>query len=177
MNNEIQSAQNLKLLQVAAWRRKMDNTGMVAALEGLGVLGVVAIALIIWVIAIIAYWKIFVKAGQAGWKSIIPVYNEYIAFKIAWKPMIFWILIGIGVISGICGLPQVQGNAIAAIISFVCSVAIFVLHITFSNKLAESFGKGIGFTIGLVFLPYIFEIILGFGKAEYLGPQDKPQDK
>ena len=173
MKNEIQSAQNLKLLQVAAWRRKMDNTGMVAALQGLGVLGAVAIALIIWVIAIIAYWKIFVKAGQAGWKSIIPVYNEYIAFKIAWKPMIFWVLIGIGVIPGICGLPQVGNGIIVTIITFVCNVALFVIHILFSRKLAAAFGKGIGFTIGLVFFPYIFEIILGFGKAEYLGPQDK----
>lgn len=35
--------------------------------------------------------------------------------------------------------------------------------------MAKSFGKDAGFTVGLVLLPTIFYMILGFGKAEYIG--------
>ena len=40
--------------------------------------------------------------------------------------------------------------------------------------LARSFGKGAGFAIGLVFLPFIFDLILAFGDAEYVGPGGVP---
>jgi hypothetical protein len=32
---------------------------------------------------------------------------------------------------------------------------------------AENFGKGMGFVIGLIFLPFIFTLILAFGSATY----------
>jgi hypothetical protein len=35
--------------------------------------------------------------------------------------------------------------------------------------LAAKFGKGVGFAIGLIFLPFIFYPILGFGDAQYSG--------
>lgn len=41
------------------------------------------IILAIAVIQIIAMWKIFTKAGEQGWKSIIPIYNVVILFKIS----------------------------------------------------------------------------------------------
>jgi hypothetical protein len=40
-----------------------------------------------------------------------------------------------------------------------------VLHL-----LSKSFGNGIGFTLGLIFLNPIFILILGFGDAKYIGP-------
>ena len=49
---------------------------------------------IVWyVLQVIANWRIFTKAGEKGWKSIIPVYNTYITYKIAWKPVFFWIFL------------------------------------------------------------------------------------
>jgi hypothetical protein len=35
----------------------------------------------------VCYWKIFVKAGQPGWASLVPFYNIYIWFKIIHKPL------------------------------------------------------------------------------------------
>lgn len=35
-----------------------------------------------WLLQIIANWRIFTKAGEAGWKSIIPIYGDYISYKI-----------------------------------------------------------------------------------------------
>ena len=34
--------------------------------------------LAVYILLIVAWWKIFTKAGEAGWKSIIPIYNIYI---------------------------------------------------------------------------------------------------
>ena len=40
--------------------------------------GVWVVYCIILLIIIIAWWNIFEKAGQPGWKAIIPFYNVYI---------------------------------------------------------------------------------------------------
>ena len=32
-----------------------------------------------WLLQIIANWRIFTKAGESGWKSIIPIYGDYIS--------------------------------------------------------------------------------------------------
>ncbi len=37
-------------------------------------------------------WKMFSKAGQPGWASIIPLYNVYIMCKIAGRPG-WWLLL------------------------------------------------------------------------------------
>jgi hypothetical protein len=39
---------------------------------------------------------------------------------------------------------------------------------------ASSFGKGAGFTVGLIFLSWIFLAILGWGSAQYRGPAAAP---
>ncbi|MBR4972373.1 MAG: hypothetical protein IKY59_05325, partial [Oscillospiraceae bacterium] len=34
--------------------------------------------------------KMFLKAGEAGWKAFIPYYKSFICFKISWATKIFW---------------------------------------------------------------------------------------
>lgn len=34
------------------------------------------------IVAFISWWKIFEKAGEAGWKSLVPFYNAFIDAKI-----------------------------------------------------------------------------------------------
>jgi len=46
----------------------------------------------------------------------------------------------------------------------------FIILIILVIDLAKSFGKGVGFGIGLLLLPIIFFPILGFGSAQYQGP-------
>jgi hypothetical protein len=103
------------------------------------------------VVFIASMWKIFTKAGKPGWAAIIPIYNIIILLEVVGRP-IWWILIYL-----ICA-------PIAAII--------------ISLDLAKSFGKDIGFGIGLIILPIVFMPMLGFGSAIYVGPsaaQNKPQ--
>lgn len=104
------------------------------------------IGLLISIPALIATWEVFTKAGEAGWKMLIPIYDIYILCKIAdgngWKFLL------------LC-------------IPFVNIVYAIILNI----RLAKSFGKGVGFGLGLLFLDYIFIMILGYGSAQYIGPR------
>jgi hypothetical protein len=103
------------------------------------------IGLLIALVLIVAMWKVFTKAGQPGWASIIPIYNIYIWCKIVGRPA-WWIILML--------IPLVN----------------FIVCIILCIDLAKSFGKGAGFGIGLAFLGIIFLPILGFGSAQYQGP-------
>jgi len=111
---------------------------------------VVAILLVlaIVVLMIASQWKVFVKAGQPGWASIVPIYNIIVMLKIIGKPA-WWIIL--------LFIPLVN----------------YVIIIWILNLLSKSFGKGVGFTLGLIFLSIIFWPVLGFGSATYQGPASK----
>lgn len=104
------------------------------------------ITIVLCVVVIIAMYKLFKKAGEAGWKAIIPIYNLYILYKITW------------------------GNGLLFLLLLIPFVNIVISIITY-YKLAKAFGYGLLFTIGLLFIPWIFLLILGFGSAEYHGNQ------
>ncbi len=99
---------------------------------------------VIIILLIAAMWKVFSKAGQPGWAAIIPIYNIYVLCKVAGRPG-WWLLL--------------------MLIPFVNIIIAIILNI----DIAKNFGKGVGFGIGMIFLPFIFYPILGFGSAQYQG--------
>ena len=127
------------------------------------------ISLICAVLIIIAWWKIFTKAGEKGWKSIIPIYNGYTQFKLFWNTKMFWITLALAAVAGICAA---VGGTVLIIIYALLVIAAFVIGIMFSHKLSKSFGHGAGFTVGLILLQPIFVLILAFGKSEYKKLED-----
>ena len=116
-------------------------------------------------------WKVFTKAGEEGWKAIIPIYNMYIMYKISWKTSMFWITLGLAVVAGIFGA-LVSVSAIFVTLQSLVTLAVFVISVMQLYKLSKAFGYVAGFTVGLIFLPFIFVLILGFGSAEYIGAQE-----
>ena len=124
-----------------------------------------------WILQIVANWRIFTKAGEAGWKSIIPVYGDYISYKIAWQTGYFWLQFILGLIAfWIQNYANPTGDsALLLMIVFLIRIIIGIISIMYSVKLARAFGRGIGFAIGLIFLQPIFMLILGFGSAMYYG--------
>ncbi len=112
---------------------------------------IIIVSLVIAIIQLAGMWKVFTKAGEKGWKCIIPIYNLVILFRISGLSP--WIIFGY----------------LASIIPFVGWIVCLGITIYQCNSLAKAFGKDVGYTIGLLFLPTIFYMILGFGKAEYVG--------
>lgn len=101
-------------------------------------------ALAIAVLMIASMWTVFTKAGQPGWAAIVPIYNFIVLCKVAGKPWWYLFLLMIPVVNIV--------------------IAIMVYH-----GVSTNFGKGGGFTCGLLFLGIIFWPILAFGDAKYVG--------
>ena len=131
------------MTSVLALLMQDDNTGSVAGLIFGGVFFVIWLAVVILMIA--AMWKVFVKAGQPGWAAIIPIYNLFILLKIVGRPA-WWIIL------------------------FLIPFVNFIMIIILSLDVAKSFGKSMGFAIGLIILPFIFYPVLAWGDARYRGP-------
>ena len=111
-------------------------------MESAAIATVIVIVVVVIVFALVTMWKLFVKAGRPGWACLIPYYNVYIMIKIAGKPG-YWLAL--------------------MLIPFVN----IVLEIMVLAGIANKFGKGGGFAVGLIFLPFIFFPILAFGSATY----------
>ena len=99
--------------------------------------------LVIYVIVVVALWRVFTKAGWPGILAIIPIVNMFILVKIAgysaWLGLLYFI-----------------------------PIANLVLAIIVAIKVGERFGKGGAFSFFLLFLfPFIGYLILGFGDARY----------
>ena len=105
--------------------------------------------LIIFIIAfyLYVYWRIFEKAGKPGWASLIPIYNTIILLEIVGKPW-WWLLL------------------------FFIPVVGIVLAVWMTNLLSLSFGKGIGFTLGLIFLSSFFTLFLPLAMLSILDQGD-----
>ncbi|SFI47770.1 DUF5684 domain-containing protein [Halpernia frigidisoli] len=99
-------------------------------------------AILFTIFLLVCRWKIFEKAGQDGWKSLIPIYNIIILLEITKKPS-WWIFL------------------------LLIPIYNFYIAITLNIRLSKSFGKDDLFGILLTFLNFIFEPILAFGDSKY----------
>ncbi|MFA5009976.1 MAG: DUF5684 domain-containing protein [Patescibacteria group bacterium] len=95
---------------------------------------------------LVSTWVIFTKANKPGWAAIIPFYNIYVALEMIGKPW-WWLLL-----------------------LFVPFVNI-VIAIWMCRELARVFGQDVAFTVGLVFLSFIFMPLLAFGDYKYKKPK------
>lgn len=100
-------------------------------------------------IAIVAIWRVFTKAGQPGWAVLIPFYNLYVYSQVVKRPG-WWMLL-----------------YFASIIPVVGSLAVLFVSIIDNLRLAKLFGKSSGFGVGIILLGVVFLPILAFGDADY----------
>jgi uncharacterized membrane protein YoaK (UPF0700 family) len=107
-----------------------------------GFLFIIFLGVVIQIIAWAGMWKTASKAGQVGILACIPIVQVIIWLLIAQKPL-WWILL------------------------FVVPLVNIVVMVIVMNGISNRFGRGVGTTLGLIFLPFIFWPILGFGDAEY----------
>ena len=133
------------------------------------------IATLIWILIIIvellSWMKIFEKAWISKWKIFVPFYNIYLLFKLGWKwwwfwnviitPLIFWILL-------ICinkfDKPWILVN-IHPVLFIIC---MYIPWVILQFHVAKKFWKGKWFALWLWLCPTIFYPYLAFiDKNEY----------
>ena len=92
-------------------------------------------------------WRILAKAGRPGWLALVPVYNAVAICRVAGKPG-WWVVL------------------------FVVPIVNVILCLTLGVAIANAFGKRPRFGLGLGLWPTqpVFYLLLGFGRATYVGP-------
>lgn len=140
---------------------------------------------ILAIVMIVSLRRIFSKSGKKWWKSLIPVYNLLKMIDIAKKPDTYFIFLFVlpsfilpllGFIGSISTMLMFAGYGTLAgilttlipILSIVISIVFIVFWIKLNIAISRNFGRGVWFALWLVFLPFIFYIILAFGKDKYL---------
>jgi len=118
-----------------------DTTGL-GPLFLLVATGLLVLGLFVTFISILATWKLYAKAGEPGWTSLVPIYNLIILARICGRSPVF-----------------------ALLYMIPCTMIIIPFD------LAAAFGKGAGFAIGLLLFPIIFYPVLAFGSAKHVGRQ------
>ncbi len=136
--------------------------------------------MIITILTIVALWKLYTKAGEAGWKCLIPIYNIYIMFQIARNDGFVKMII-LAIVEGVCfvlgtGLmvAGAMGSVLAVIIGAIAFIAgivagVYMLVIEFRMyvDLAQAFGHKRNFAWGLLLLTPVFIWIIGLGEDTY----------
>lgn len=104
-------------------------------------------SIICFVVIAVGLYKMFQKAGITEWYAFIPILNAWETTKIA------------------CG------SGLYLLLILIPCVGPLIYVIFLAVKLSPAFGKGIGTTLLLIFLAPIAYLYLGFGDAQYRGPQ------
>ena len=105
---------------------------------------VVILVIVAYVVYVLPLFGVFRKAREPGWAAFIPIWNLLVLLKIVGRPW-WWILL------------------------FIIPVVDIVVAIVVWYDLSKSFGRGVAFTVGLVFLSWIFLLILWLGSSQYRG--------
>lgn len=102
-----------------------------------------SVALVLYVLLVVATWKVFSKAGYWGILALIPIVNAIILIRIA----------------GFSGW---------LVLLYIIPIVNIVFSIIVAIRVGERFGKGGFFSLFWLWLfPYIGYFILGFGSARY----------
>ena len=178
----------------------MSSSEIASSIAGWSAVIILIALAVLLVLTIVARWKIFTKAGEAGWKSIIPILGDYTQWKIAWrKTGLFWVMF-ILIIAGLCllyfgGYPIDQLYNVNAVMNgtvqttvpaldpntmnmpmlygaLACLAIGGILELICMYKLFRSFGHGLGWFILYLLFGTIVIIALGLGASRHHGPRD-----
>lgn len=138
--------------------------------------------LAIVILLIVSIWRVYEKAGEAGWKCLIPFYSTYVMLRFTGRPtkwmwyiflpMLFYMpayfLLLLDMQGAIYMAPMVVVALILLMLSMITVMMVF--NILIYTALCDRFGISKWFTLGLVLMPIIFWPILAFGDYTYTAP-------
>ena len=131
-------------------------------------------------------YKTFEKMDEPGWKGLVPFYNTYIMFKKVWDLHHFYLflltLAGIVLAEflAVAGMVMADNGSyflliFSMMLLFVCLVAVMVINVMLDVRLAKAFNKNGWFAFGLIIMPAVFYLILGFDDEKFLYRERKSE--
>jgi hypothetical protein len=97
------------------------------------------------ILVLASIWKLYEKAGQNGWAAIVPIYSTIVKLDIIEKPR-WWIFLMI--------IPYVS----------------LIWYVWATNLFVKKFGKDEAWTVGCIFLPFVFYPMMAFDdKVQFIG--------
>lgn len=133
----------IKFFMPTAFADMRENFGPLVLLTYAAAGFVMTFAIAILSITIYGIWRIFTKAGKPGWASIVPIYNAIVQCEIGQRPTWYVFMLFIPLVNIVFAIMMISG-------------------------ISKAFGKDDGFTVGLIFLPFVFYPILGFGPEKWI---------
>lgn len=135
---------SIQLLNASA-EATTEGTDLLDTLMPLVTGAAILAALIIGLFALVVGWRFYRRGYCPGWACLIPFYNLYCYFKIAY------------------------GNGWLFLLSFVPIVNV-VMAVATPFMIAKNYGKGFFFGLGFLFFPFFFRAVIAFGDLYYCGP-------
>lgn len=132
------------------------------------------------ILTFVSVWIVYNKAGQGGWKLLIPIYGDYIHFKIAHCAGRFWASLFLPILSTVLmvlGLTMALGGdystgLVLVLAGLALVITTAIIRITVPFKMAAAFNQSGFFGLGLWLLPTIFYAILAFNKSIVYGQRE-----
>jgi hypothetical protein len=130
------------------------------------------------ILMVMGEWKLFKKFGEKSWKSIVPYYNTYLTYKHTWSKRAFWVYILSSILFNAAQTaskdlaqyyPDKIWPTLIILIALPLGIVAATCSVLYAIRMAEVFGKGKLFCVGLLILYPVFIAILGFGKSKYVG--------
>ena len=136
------------------------NSGWFNGILGLGLFVVIIILIIFFTMLtlyIVGRWKLYEKAGQEGWKSIIPFYNDWVYVEMAGLNSWYFLLLIAGTISVVIGIDEDISISNGAF-RLITLVGMFFCNYNISKKLHKDTLNAVLMTL----FPYIMIPLIGF---------------
>lgn len=144
--------------------------GLILILLGIGVL-----VFYFW-----GLWKLFTKAGQAGWKAIIPYYADWVLMKDVCGLHWGWFVTSVGVavlslllsfietlLTGFVGADAYNViSVVFSIFGWICTIVSLFIQLACVYNLSKKFNKSTGWVVLTMFFGIITIPLLGFVKKE-----------
>lgn len=126
------------------------------------------LVIFIGLLPIVGKWKVYEKLGMSGWYSIIPVYADYKLCERVHRTDEGKTFLMAYLIVLICSWVFCWVDTVGVILA----LAQLVMDIIVLNDMSHTFGKEVGYTIGLVIFGFVFWTMLGFGASEPVDSDD-----
>ncbi len=127
---------------------------------------------IIALLLLVSEWRVLEKAGEKGWKTLIPFYNIYVSHHVMGMAHIWFILeIIVWPIELLLEILDPVPDWLEIGFGIPTAIITIISMIVHANCMGKCFGKSRLYRLGLLLLPEVCLPMIAFGKSKYIKPE------